>query len=127
MDIQPKVVQEVLGNLKRLIYLEKGYFLFAKLFLFVARTWLDLKVSFFRARKLGSRPENPFFCHRTPNFVDGPFVAPGETVHFQPSDRFFVLRPFRKKKRPRAKKSSPTPLWGHRLPVTALALSARAG
>ena len=29
------------------------------------------------------------FCYKTPNFVDGPFVAPGETVHFQPSDRFF--------------------------------------
>ena len=31
------------------------------------------------------------------------------------------------KNRPRAKKSSPTPLWEHRLPVTALALSGKGG
>ena len=42
--------------------------------------------------------------------------------------RFFVseLRPFsRGEPGRRAQKSYPTPLWGHRLPVTALALSAR--
>ena len=42
--------------------------------------------------------------------------------------RFFVseLRPFSwGEPGRRAKKSYPTPLWGHRLPVTALALSAR--
>ena len=41
--------------------------------------------------------------------------------------RFFVseLRPFsRGEPGRRAQKSYPTPLWGHRLPVTALALSA---
>ena len=44
---------------------------------------------FFWARKVGFRPENPFFCHATLNFVNGPFVALRETVHFAPWDRFF--------------------------------------
>ena len=71
------------------------------------------------------------FCYRTPDFVNGLFVAPGETVDLAHLDRFFLLflprnARFRKKKTGwRAKKSSPTPLWGHCLPVTALALSAR--
>ena len=48
-----------------------------------------------------------------------------------PSDLFYdfsfpELRPFSwGEPGRRAKKSYPTPLWGHRLPVTALALSAR--
>ena len=47
---------------------------------------------------------------------------------FGSSVRLFVseLRPFsRGEPGRRAQKSYPTPLWGHRLPVTALALSAR--
>ena len=81
---------------------------------------------------LGQKP--PFFARKSvvlpfdPNFCNSPLVALGETVHFAPLERFFdFLFPsygcFRKKSGRRAKKSSPTPLWGHRLPETALALS----
>ena len=73
------------------------------------------------------------FCHTTPILDNGPFVALGETVHFLPWELFFDFAflsysCFRKKKPVngwRVKKSSPSPLWGHCLPVTALALSAR--
>ena len=53
------------------------------------------------------------FCFRAPDFVNGLFVALGKTVDLAPSDRFFD------------KKFPPNPLWGHHLPVTALALLAR--
>ena len=63
------------------------------------------------------------FCYTTPNFVNGPFVALRETIHFAPWDLFFeslFTFDFVKKKKTgrRTKKSSPTPLWGHRLPIT---------
>ena len=53
-----------------------------------------------------------------------------KTVHFPSWERFFdFLFPsygcFLKKPGGRVKNSSPSPLWGHRLPVTALALSAQ--
>ena len=69
-------------------------------------------------------------AYTNPNFVKGSFVALGETVLFQPWDQVFnfsFLRfgRFCKKKLGRhVKKFSPSPLWGHRLPVTALALLA---
>ena len=57
------------------------------------------------------------------NFVNDPFLALRETVHLAPWDRLFDFSfpsygCFRKK-------IFPTPLQGHRLPVTALAPSAR--
>ena len=74
--------------------------------------------------------EKSDICYMTPILVNGPFVALGETGHFPLWERFFDF-PFPSysrfhKKKPgwRVKKSSPSPLWGHRLPVTALALSA---
>ena len=73
------------------------------LFPVVAGTWLGLRSEcFFWAQKIGFRPENPFF-HMEPRFWHrGACVrGPGR----------------------RANNASPTPLWGHRLPVTALALS----
>ena len=58
-----------------------------------------------------------FFCHLNLNFVNGPFVALKETVHFQPWERFLDFSIpsygcFHKKNVWCAKKSSPTPLWG---------------
>ena len=58
------------------------------------------------------------------------FVALSVTVDLASSDRFFDFSflsyaRFREGTLRRGKKSSPTPLWGHRLTVTALALSAR--
>ena len=51
----------------------------------------------------------------------GPVLAPSDLLcDFSFPSYVFVRGPIR-----RAKKSSPTPLWGHRLPVTTLALSAR--
>ena len=97
----------------------------------MARTWLELKSEFF----LG--PKNPdfgpkirFFSYGTPFFGKGALVTLGVSSVLAPSDLLcdflfpsyavFVRGPVQ-----RAKKSYPTPLWGHRLPVTALALSAR--
>ena len=53
-----------------------------------------------------------------------------KTVNLAPSNQFLELlfpsySRFKKKKVRHAKKSSPTPLWGHRLPVIALGLSGR--
>ena len=53
-----------------------------------------------------------------PISVNGPFVALAETVHFS-------YGRFRTENLADASKSLPSPLWGHCLPVTALALSAR--
>ena len=47
----------------------------------------------------------------------GPVLAPSDLLcNFSFPSYVFVREPIR-----RAKKSSPTPLWGHRLPVTTLA------
>ena len=66
------------------------------------------------------------FCHRTPNFVKGPFGALGEMVHFAPWDLYFdFLFPsygrFRKKKTQTHQKVLPHPTDRVRQPVTALA------
>ena len=67
-----------------------GTFFFTQLCPVVATTWLELRIKrFFGAQKIGFWSKNPFFCHRTPEIVDGPFVALGETVHLQPWVRFF--------------------------------------
>ena len=109
----------------------KATFFFEQLFPVVARTWLIPKsVTFFLAQNLSFWPKNPIFCYKTPILVNDPFVAIGVTVHFPPCDRFFDFpfrsySSFRKKIRLTRQKVSPSPLWGHRLPITALALSAR--
>ena len=71
------------------------------------------------------------FCHSTPVLVNDPFLTLGMAVKFRPWERFFDF-PFRsyssshkKKYSWPVKKPSPFLLWGHCLPVTALALSAR--
>ena len=56
--------------------------------------------------------------------VDDPILALGMTVNFSPWDRFFDF-PYRSYSSFRKKKLVDPSLWGHRLPVTALALSAR--
>ena len=114
---------------KRLIFIgEKGIFFFWQLCPVVARTWLRLKSDFFFGpQKSGFRPENPFFSVFCQRGVRNPwhwfcFETFGSIV------RLFVseFRPFSwGEPGRRAENSSPTPLWGHRLPVTALALSAR--
>merc|ERR1712121_192132 len=42
----------------------------------------------FSGHRAGFWPKNPFFCYRTPNFVNGPFVTLCETVDLAPLDRF---------------------------------------
>ena len=72
------------------------------------------------------------FCYTTPILVNGPFVALREAVHFPPWERFSDF-PFRSyssfcKKNPVTRQKVfplPTVGAGHRLPVTALDLSAR--
>ena len=97
----------------------------------MARTWLESKSEFF----LG--PKNPDFGPKIRFFVWDPVFWQSGARNprrwfrfgtFGSIVRFFVseLRPFSwGEPGRRAKKSYPTPLWGHRLPVTALALSAR--
>ena len=85
---------------------------------------------FFWARNPGFVAKKSEFCHTTPILVNGPFVSLGVTVHFPPWERFPTFRSgvtavSVKKSGWRLKKSSPFSMWGHRLPVTALALPAR--
>ena len=82
-------------------------------------------------------PKNPHFGPKIRFFVWDPVFWQSGARNprrwfrfgtFGSSVRLFVseLRPFsRGEPGRRAQKSYPTPLWGHRLPVTALALSAR--
>ena len=114
---------------KRLIFIgEKGIFFFWQLCPVVARTWLRLKSDFF----LG--PKNPDFdlkIHFFSVFCQRGVRNPWHWFCFETFGsivRLFVseFRPFSwGEPGRRAENSSPTPLWGHRLPVTALALSAR--
>ena len=67
-----------------------GTFFFAKVCPAVARTWCpNRSESFFWVQKFGFRPKIPFFCYRTPDFVNDPLVALGETADLPPSNRFF--------------------------------------
>ena len=79
----------------------------------------------FLGRKSRFLAKKSDFCHTISSLVNGPFLALGETVHFPPWDRFPRYSSFHKKPGCQLKKSPPSPLRGHRLPVTALALSAR--
>ena len=96
----------------------------------MARTWLETKSVFFLPQKSGFRPKINFFVW-DPVFWQSGARNPRRWFRFGTfgsSVRLFVfeLRPFsRGEPGRRAQKSYPTPLWGHRLPVTALALSAR--
>ena len=112
--------------LMRLILIwEQATFFFEQLFPVVARTWLGAKsVCLFLGPNFRFLAQKSDFCHSTPILVDGPFLALGETVHFPPCERFFNFR-FSSYSRFRKKKTvdpSPSPLWGYRLPVTALVL-----
>ena len=94
----------------------------------MARTWWTWKSECFFLPNISVLVQKADFCHMTKILVNDPFLALGITVNFPPWDWFlgYPIRSysrFCKKKRP-VKKSSPSPLWGHRLPVTALALSA---
>ena len=85
---------------------------------------------FFWALNLGFWPKNLIFAIR-PQFCQRPVCSPQRGRSFPtlgtiirlsvPEVQQFSL----KKSGWRLKKSSPSSLWGHRLPVTALALSAR--
>ena len=94
-----------------------GTFLFAQLCLVVSRTWCPARSVCFLDPKTRFSAQKSVFCHRTANFINGPFLALGKMVHIQPSDQLFdFLFPsytrFRKKKTGQgAKKFSPTPLW----------------
>ena len=77
---------------------------------------------FFLGPKTQFSDQKSVFYHMTLNYVNGPFVALREMVHFAPWDWFFNFSFLSYGRfRWRTKKSSPTPLWGHCLPVTALA------
>ena len=64
---------------------EKVTFFFERLFLVVARTWLEYRsVCFIWAK-------NPDFCHTIPILVNGPFIALRETFHFPPWDVYYCV------------------------------------
>ena len=103
--------------------LEKDTFLFAQLFPVVARTWCPARSGcFLWAPKSQFLAQNSDFCHSTPNFVNVPFLTPleGRFISNLGIDFSTFCFPVI-----RVKKSSSSLLWGHSLPVTALALSAR--
>ena len=137
------------------IYLGKKYFFVCTILPSLGQNMvIVMKWMFFLGPKTRFSDQKFVFYHRTLIFVNGPFVALGETVHFAPWDWFFNFSfqsygRFRKKKRPTHQKVFPhpnmralsatnspspspspsgldnflpTPLWGHCLPVTALAL-----
>ena len=108
----------------------KATFFFEQLFPVVARTWLESRSGFFLGPKSLFLVQKSDFCHTTPILVNDPFLVLTMTVNFPPWEQFFDFpfrsySCFRKKFGWPVKKSFPFPLWGHRLPVTALALSAR--
>ena len=93
------------------------------------RSWLehgyDLEVSFL-GQKIRISARKSVFCYRI-RFRQWPVCSPqqdGQFGTFGPI-RFLITTVFVKKNRLTRQKSSSTPLWGHRLPVTALALLAR--
>ena len=64
------------------IYLGTGYFLLAQLCPVLARTWCPAKRGCFFGPKTQFSAQKSVFCNMTPNFVNGPFLAHGDTVHF---------------------------------------------
>ena len=114
-----------------LIIWAKALFFFAQLFPVVARTWLGEKSDrLFLGPKFWFLAKKSDCCHTTPILVGDPFLALGMAVNFPPWKTFsdFPIRSyscFRKKIRLTRQKVFPLPLWEFRLPVKALALSAR--
>ena len=90
-------------------------------------------MSFFRGQNFRFFARKSVLCYRAPDFVNGAFVALGDTFDLAPSDLFFDFSfpsysRFCEGDPPMRQKVFPHPttaLWGLRLPVTALAGSAR--
>ena len=72
-------------------------------------------MSVFFGPKISDFGPKLLFYHMAPNFVNGPFVALGETVHLAPWDRFstfFRVTAVFIKNRPTRQKVSPYPTVG---------------
>ena len=55
----------------------------------MAGTWLGVKsVTFFFGQNFRILARKSVFCYRTPDFVNGPFVALDDIFDLAPSDRF---------------------------------------
>ena len=101
------------GKKAAFMFSKKGYY-FSHNF---AWAWPGLGVVFLglKSRFLAQKSN---FCHTTPNFVNDPFVALGETAHFQPSEQFFdflfrvTAVSVKKKKQPMRQKVFPCPTLG---------------
>ena len=98
------------------IYLEKGYFFHCTTLPGRGQNMVSIeKWTLFLGPKTRFLARESVFCHTTQNFVNGPFVALGETVHFAPWDQYLSFRfrikvVFVKKKTPAdAPKSLPPP------------------
>ena len=56
----------------------------------MAGTWLGVRSeSFFFGQNFRILARKSVFCYRTPDFVNGPFVALAKAVDLAPSDPFF--------------------------------------
>ena len=101
-----------------LIIWAKALFLFEQLFPVVARTWWITKSDrLFFGPKFRFLAKKSDFCHKTPIFVDAPFLALDMTVNFPPWEQFFdfPIRSyscFRKKIRLTRQKVFPPPTCG---------------
>jgi hypothetical protein len=69
-----------------LIIWEKGTFSFGQHCPVVAGTWLESKSGTFFWQNFRSSARKSVFCYRTPDFVNGPFVALGDSFDLAPSD-----------------------------------------
>ena len=103
---------------KRLVFIwEMGTFLFA-LFPVVATKWFEPRSELsFLGPKARFLAQKSFFCHRTANFINGPFLVLGKMVHIQPLDQLFDFSfpsyaRFRKKKLANTPKSFHPPHCG---------------
>ena len=54
----------------------------------MAGTWLEYRSEFFFAQNFRIFVRKSVFCYRTPDFVDGPFLALGDSFDLAPSDPF---------------------------------------
>ena len=97
----------------------------------MAGTWLGVKsVTFFFSLNFRIWARKSVFCYRTPDFVNGPFVALGDSFDLAPSDPFLNFSfpsygNFREGDPPTQQKVLPHLTVGHCLTVTALAREAR--
>ena len=73
------------------IYLGEEYFFLCTSLPGRGENMVSMKKCSFLGPKIRISALNSVFCYRTPDFVDGPFVALGKMVDFASSDLFWTF------------------------------------